>query len=260
MKPAAISVVVLAAAACTPAVSDKERASARIRYDLGVAALNAGDLRTALRELLAAVEQDPYRAETHNALGLVLHATGRPEDALEHYDRAVELRPEFSEAYNNRGVLLRDIGRYDQAIASFEVAVADILYATPSLAEGNLGWTHYQKGETETGVRHLRNAVATNPKFCQGYGWLAEISLATEKPDQAIAYCKRFAKHCVEDPEIAAKIPDAFVRRMNLRLGRGYLARGDTDRARAALDDCVEGGDAESEPVAECSALRATID
>ena len=77
MKRSRVSLVVVFAFACTPALSDKERASARIRYDLGVTALNAGDLRTALRELLASVEQDPYQANARNALGLVLHATGR---------------------------------------------------------------------------------------------------------------------------------------------------------------------------------------
>jgi type IV pilus biogenesis/stability protein PilW len=257
-RVALFSVFCLTVSACTPAVSEKDTATARIRYELGINALNAGDLRTALRELLGAVELDPYQANTQNALGLVLHASGRHEDALEHYDQAVALNPGFSEAHNNRGVLLRDMKRYPEAVEAFQKALSDILYATPSLAEGNLGWTHFQNGDATKGVRHIRNAIATNPRFCQGYGWLAEISLATDKPDQAIAYCKRFTKHCVEDEETADRIPDAFVRQMQFQLGRAYLAQGDKGRAREALDACVAAG-SESDVAVKCAGLRGTI-
>src|SRR5206468_11932526 len=112
-------------------------------------------------------------------------------------ERAVALRPNFSEAHNNFGVLLLDMGRYDEAIAHFKIALGDILYATPSLAEGNLGWTYFRKGDAEEGLRHLRNAVALNPKFCRGYGWLAQIELTRNRAEQVVAYCKRYQKHCV---------------------------------------------------------------
>src|SRR5262249_16525090 len=123
-------------AACAPVIDEKDRARAQVQYDIAVAQMNEGNMRGALRELLAAVQLDPTPAVAHNALGLVYHSIGRLDDALEHYERAVKLNPSFSEAHNNLGVLLIDLGRYDEAIGAFQVALTDILYPTPSLAEG----------------------------------------------------------------------------------------------------------------------------
>ncbi len=225
--------------ACAPAISDKDRSSAQLRYDLGIASLNQGNLRNALRELLAAVEVDPELAEAHHGLGLVFHAMGRHDDALNHYRKAVELKPGMSEARNNYGVLLLDMGRYDLAILEFQAALADILYATPSLAEGNLGWAYYRKGEVQTALKHLRNAVAINPKFCRGYGWLARIELEQKKAAQVVAYGKRYQKHCLADQSLAAELPAAFRQEMDYYLGAGQALLGEREAARTALTACA---------------------
>lgn len=229
----------LIVAGCAPAITAKDRAIARTRHDIGVTYLNQGALRDALRELLGAVEADPELADAHNALGLVYHALGRHKEALDHYDKAVHYNPDFSEAYNNRGALLLALERYDEAILSFKTALGNILYATPSLAEGNLGWAYYKKGEVETGITHLRNAVAMNPKFCRGYGWLAEIEMERDKPEQVVAYCMRFEKHCAGDPAIARTIPPSFLAEMKYRLGFGYEKLGQREEARTAYSECA---------------------
>ena len=253
------AVFALLAVGCAATVSDKDRAGARIRYDMGVAAMKDGDMLGALRELLAAVKVSPDMAMAHNALGLVFHAIGRREDALKHYDEAVRLAPKFSEAHNNRGVLLTDLGRYDDAILSFDLALADILYATPLLAEGNMGWAYFKKGDLGNALQHLQNAVATNPKFCKGYAWLAEVSLDSKKPEQTVAYCRRFQKQCLDDPAIAGQVPEQFTREMSYYLGRGYLESGDEHNAREAFDACVKGG-LEDELAAKCAQLRASLE
>src|SRR5690606_15868580 len=120
------------------------------------------------------------------------HAMDRHELALEHYREAVRLKPKYSEAQNNFGTLLLSIGRYDEAIAAFEVALSDILYPTPSLAEGNMGWAYYKSGNTDQAVRHLRNAVAADTKFCRGYLWLAQIGVETGDAAEAVASARRF--------------------------------------------------------------------
>ncbi|MBI5511998.1 MAG: tetratricopeptide repeat protein [Deltaproteobacteria bacterium] len=239
-------------AACAATISDKDRAGAKIRYDIAVNAMEHGDLRAALRDLLGAVEADPELVQAHNALGLVYHAMGRQEDALTHYREAVRLAPKFSEVQNNMGVLLLDLGRYDDAILAFKVALSDILYATPFIAEGNMGWAFYKKGDATQGLKHLRNAVATNPKFCRGYGWLAQIELELNDAAQAVAYAKRFEKHCLEDAAIAATVPGTFAREMKYYLGRGYQTLGDVESSRQAFAACATD-DAESDVEAKCA-------
>ena len=225
---------------CAPtSVDHKAQVAARISYDLGVESFNHGDTRGALQELLKAVKKNPNLAEAHHALGLVFHTLQRHEDALTHYKRAIALKPAFSVAHNNLGTLLLDLGRYDEAIESFDRALSDILYATPSMAEGNLGWAYYKKGEVKTGEKHLRNAVAMNPKFCRGYEWLARIGL--DKDDAALTLWagKRFARYCAEDDAVAHNVSPDYLRQMQYYLGMGYLKKGEHQRAREVFDACA---------------------
>ena len=225
--------------ACAHTTSEADAGTARIHHDIAIASFHRGDLRGALRELLVAVDLDPELAQAHNALGLVYHAMGRTDDALRHYRRALELKPDYSEAHNNLGVLWMDLGRYEQAIASLEAALGDILYATPSLAEGNLGWAHYKNGDIERGRRHLRNAVAQNPKFCRGYEWLARIGIERGEPAEIVANVKRFEKYCLQDAEVARTLTPDYVRQMKYYLGVGYLKQGERDAARVAFAACA---------------------
>jgi type IV pilus assembly protein PilF len=233
----ALALAVLCAA-CAATIDEKDVARAQIHYDIAVAQLNEGNMRGALRELLAAVELDPTLAVAHNALGLVYHSMGRLDDALTHYEKAVTLNPKFSEAHNNLGVLLIDLGRYDEAIGGFQTALGDILYPTPSLAEGNMGWAYYKKGDAPVAQKHLRNAVATSPKFCRGYLWLARIALDKDEPADAIDEARRFGKQCVADRNVAAEVPDEYEREMGYYLGLGLLKQGDRDAAREAFAAC----------------------
>ncbi len=237
--PRVMLCIALALAGCAGPVSEADGTSARIHHDIGIANLDRGELRLALRELLRAVELDPELAATHNALGLVYHAMGRSKEALHHYERAVALQPRFSEAHNNLGVLLIDLGRYEDAIVHLKAAIADILYATPALAEGNLGFAYYKNGEVDLGLQHLRNAVAQSPKFCRGYLWLARIGLETHNAADIVVNARRFAKYCVEDREISQKLDPEHVREMNYYLGSGYLELGDRAQAAQAFAACA---------------------
>ena len=238
MRISALWVVLLAASSCLPAISDKARQSARINYDIGVTSLNRGEHRDALRALMVAVDEDPDLPEAHNALGLVLHAMGKQQEALKHYQEAVALRDKFSEAYNNKGVLLLDMGRYDDAIADFKVALGNILYNTPYLAEGNMGWAFYKKGDVATAQEHIGNAVATDPQFCRGYQWLARIALEQDHADQVVAHAQRFKRYCVDNASVAASVAPDYKREMQYYLGMGYLKQGQLEPARQQFAEC----------------------
>lgn len=225
---------------CARTIDEKDRSSARIHYDMAVSSMNENDMRTALRELLTSVQLDPELTVAHNALGLTYHSLGMPDEALDHYRQAIKRDPKFSDAHNNMGVLLMDVGRYDEAIGAFKVALGDILYPSPFLAEGNMGWAYYKSGDINTGIRHVRNAVATNPKFCRGYEWLMRIALEQNNPDEVVLNGKRFEKYCLQDETLASAIPASYVKAMRYYLGLGYLKQGKAEEARQAFTSCAD--------------------
>jgi type IV pilus biogenesis/stability protein PilW len=236
-------ILVLGLTACGHTISEQDQAQARLQYDMGVTSLKRGDPRAALRDLMAAAEADPELPQVHNALGLVYHALGRADDALAHYKRAIGIKPDFSEAANNMGTLLTDMGRYDEAVAAHQLALGDILYGTPWLAEGNLAWALYKRGDVVGARKRLRNALATNPKFCRGYEWLAHIDLEQGAADDTVQSCMRFERYCAADPEIADQIQPELLREMRYYLAMGHLKRGDHEAARDAFTQCADETD-----------------
>lgn len=228
---------------CAAVITEKNREAARIKYDLGVTSLNRGENRVALRELLSAVDLDADLPEAHNALALVFHNLGRTDDALKHYTDAVRLNPKFTEAWNNLGTLYVELHRYDEAIAAFKTCLNDLLYATPSLAEGNMGWAYYQKGNIDDAMMHIGNAVATNPQFCRGYEWLTRIALEQNRPADVVANGKRFQKYCVNDATIGSSLTPEYLKEMQYYLALGHLKQGNRDAARQMLALCAIDSD-----------------
>lgn len=93
--------------------------------------LQAGELRTAERELAQSLKQAPdfYPAET--TLGWVAIARGDLKASLPHFDRALVLQRGYLSALVGRGRALAGLERDEEALAAFEA----VLVADPSLGD-----------------------------------------------------------------------------------------------------------------------------
>ncbi len=212
---------------CRHLPSQKEEQGALIHHDLGVQAMQAGEIQGALREFQISLDLDPGLAESHNAIGLLLHvAFQRKDEAIAHFKRALEIRPTFSEARANLANVYLDQGRYDEAIKLYRETLNDMLYPTPFIAQGNLGWALYKKGDLAAGLDQIKAAVIGNPKFCQGYRNLGIIYEETGSIDEA---CKQFAKYQEACPAVA----DAYYRE-----GRCLTRKGQREAAIEAFSKC----------------------
>lgn len=215
-------------AGCTHTPSEKERQRAQIHYDLALQAQESGELKDAYRELEKSIALDAKFPESHNAMGILLHlGFGKHDRAIEHFQKALELRPTFSEVKTNLGNVYLDLHRYDEAIALYSEALNDMLYATPYIAQSNLGWALYKKGETKKAIDSIRAAVTTNPKFCLGFRNLGIIHEETGELSEACRQFARYREACVETA-------DAY-RREGVCLAK----LGRTEEAKQRLEQCV---------------------
>jgi len=80
-----------------------------------------GDMRGAIRHLLAAAALEPANAELHYHLGLLYLGQERPQDALTRFARAVEIDPEFLDAHRQLAELYEAMGRQRDAIRHLSV-------------------------------------------------------------------------------------------------------------------------------------------
>jgi Tfp pilus assembly protein PilF len=217
----------LALMGCKHVPTEQERQGAEIHYELGLQAQQVGNVQEAYKELQKALELDPDYPEAHNATGILLHlAFNRPEEAIQHYNKALALRPGFSEAKTNLANVYLSQARYDEAIKLYEAALNDMLYPTPFIAQGNLGWALYKKGETERALRSIKAAVTTNPNFCLGYKNLGVIYEETGNVSEA---CRSFAHYRESCPDVA----DAY-----LREGACQVKMGKMEDARQSFTVC----------------------
>ncbi|NTX14285.1 social motility TPR repeat lipoprotein Tgl [Myxococcus sp. CA051A] len=237
--------LVLALSGCVHTPTEKERRSAEIHYDLALQAQQQGHLQDALRELQVSLDNDPDYPEAHNAMGILLHmAFGRPAEAVGHYEHALKVRPGFSEARTNLANVHLDQARYDEAIKLYEQVLNDMLYVTPYIAQANLGWALYKKGDTARGVGSLKASVTTNPGFCLGYRNLGIIYDETGKLDESCRQFSRFRENCPEAAEA------------HMREGVCLAKQGQADAAKQAFEFCeAKAKSSEQEMKDDCRRL-----
>jgi type IV pilus assembly protein PilF len=238
----------LFALACAHVPTEKELRASEIHYDLGIQAQTAGNLQEAYAEYEQALKLDPRNARAHDAMALLLHlAFQRPREAIPHFEEALRLDSQFSEARVNLGNVYLDLKQYDQAIAHYERALNDMRYPTPYIAQCNLGWAEYKRGNTEKAIDQIKSSVTVNPKFCLGYRNLATIYDETGRQKEACGQFARYRENCPE-------IPDAYYREAVClaKLGRS----ADAERRFAECEAKAMDGQLKD----DCRRLRAQLE
>ncbi len=221
--------------------------------------MREGNTRGALEHALKAVELDADNADAHHMTALLYLDFCRTSkigecrigEAEKHARLAISKRKRFLEAENTLAVILIHEEKYEEAEKVLVPITQDILYNTPEIAWGNLGWCYLGQGKPEKAIPALRRAVAAQPLFCVGnyrlgvaYHQSGAIESAAEALNRAVE---------TEAPGCSS-MQDAFLERAEV-----YLALGDETRSRADLDHCLHLSRS-SDVGRQCSALLQSLD
>jgi len=109
-----------------------------VRYQLGIDALNKGNLPKAFEELLSAESMNPDRSDVLDALGYAWQLRGNLDKANAYYIRALKHDPSPA-TYNNYGGLLLRMNKPKAAEKYFRKALDNPRYRHPDIAYINLG-------------------------------------------------------------------------------------------------------------------------
>jgi len=221
-------------------------------YDLARDAwLRGGDARQGLGHALNAVAIDDDNAEAHHLVALLYldlcersALDCRLAEAEQQARRAVEIRPDFAEAKNTLAVVLIHQKRPAEAEAILLPLTRDILYGTPEIAWGNLGWAYLEDGKLEAAAEALERSVAAQPRFCVGF---YRLGLVHERKHQPEAALEAFTRALEADPRCAGLQDAVYGRaRVELRLGRNSDAVADLQRCVALSTTTASGKECDS--------------
>lgn len=199
----------------------------------------AGDLVGAEQATRVALKADPRSANAYALLALVSEQRGNARDAAAHYQRAIELAPQQGAMHNNYGAWLCRNGRAAEALASFERALADPAYASPSTALGNLGACADMAGDQARARTALARALELDASNPVALGTLAEIELRNGDALRARAFSERRLAAAAADAQalrIASQIEEklgdrlsaeSYVRRLRTEFPQEPVKAGD---------------------------------
>jgi len=146
----------------SPANPDRQTKRVDIHYQLGIDALNKGNLPKAFDELLRAESMDPARSDVLDALGYAWRLRGNLDKANAYYHRALENHPS-SATYNNYGGLMLQMNKPKTAEEYFHKALDNPRYRHPDIAYINLGDALLMQKRFNEAIAAYRQARILNP-------------------------------------------------------------------------------------------------
>ena len=139
----------------------KSPASARTRYNFGLALARQGRFDEAAKEFQTTLNLNPQDAKAHLNLGLIYDRQNRSEDALQELQVALDLEPNNAKIHYNLGVTLARGGRTEEAKKAFENAIKLNPYDVSSY--NNLGVVLVQQGRIKEAMKEFEAALQLDP-------------------------------------------------------------------------------------------------
>ncbi len=207
--------------------SENLKKEADIHYRIGVRQLSNGDTSSALRELTAAVEKNPAKAEYYNTLGLAYYTKGFIKEAEENIQKAIQINPNLPEAHTNLGTIYLRQLNWDSAIAQFKEAVKNVFYTAPEEAFSKMCWAYYKKGWYSKAITNCKNAIEKNPSYTLAFNNLGLSYLKSDKGKDAIESFKQAVS-------LSPQYTEAYY-----NMGLAYIKTGDTAMAIGAFNQVI---------------------
>lgn len=140
-----LGLALLASAGC---ISEERIKKADGYYQEGVAVLNT-DQQSAYVSFQKALKQNPGHRNAHYYVALIYATQEKFTDAEAEIREALDIDPDYPEALNFLGQLLVKQGKRQEAIRAFRKAASSPLYATPDVANYQMGLALELEGDMQ---------------------------------------------------------------------------------------------------------------
>lgn len=239
----------LLSAGCLGPAENVPDPKSQATFDVAVDEFKKGHLRESLSQVTEALKQDGNNGDaallgSHIYLAFCARDVSSPDcrfaDAEKLARLAVDRLPESREARNTLGVVLIHRKLHAEAVEVLKALSEDILYESPQMAWGNLGWAYLESGEVDLAIDALRRSIAAQPNFCVGN---FRLGLAYEKKGDLEAARGAFTRALETERPVCKRIQEAWEGRARVggRLGATDEARSDSEQCKKLAPASASG-------------------
>jgi tetratricopeptide (TPR) repeat protein len=135
------------------------------------------------------IPDDEVDADELVEVGLSYMGIQRHEQATEAFERAARFAEDPSveqEAWTNKGLAHAELEEFDAAVDAHRAALNVDSEAYEAVAETNLAYALWERGEDEAAYRHAESAVRTDERLPQAWYNLGFIEIERARPEQAV--------------------------------------------------------------------------
>ncbi len=194
---------------------------ARAHRQIGVEALERGELERAIEGLRQACRRDPAGGEPARLLAVALYRSGQHAAAIAPLERALAANPADARARVMLALALWRTGQIDRAELALVEAVrpgapnADFPHPhaeparpqdAPAAMHFHLGLLAAQSEHWDQAQAHLSCAVAADEECAQAWRYLGLACAACGRPDEAVAHLRRAQRLAPSDPHVALEL------------------------------------------------------
>ncbi len=130
-------------------------------FESGAAAMNAGNLRSAILLLERAVNLDPKHDEAWKDLGLSYFRAGKPEEATRAFRKQIDVNPHDAQVHNYLGAALQERHKSDEAASAFRAQIE--LNPLDTVAHAALGDILLEQHRYAEAIPELDKATILSP-------------------------------------------------------------------------------------------------
>ncbi|XP_045129547.1 protein O-mannosyl-transferase TMTC4-like isoform X4 [Portunus trituberculatus] len=174
--------------------------NAKVHYNIGKVAADAGDVMEAVRRYREALRLNPDYDQAMNNLANILKDQGHLDEALHLLQQATTLRPDFAAAWMNLGIVQASLGDHGSAENSYLTALShrsvypDCLY--------NLGNLYLEKGDHQAALATWTNATTLKPSLAVAWTNMLILLDSQGLYQPAIDIADQALKHLPNEPAL----------------------------------------------------------
>lgn len=192
----------------------------------GFICLNAGDLITAEKNFLQALQKKPNLHNALYALGIVYLKRVELDRAEKYFKKTLQVKPDYIDAHNYLGVIYTETGKYEQAKEHLLIAANSDNYDTPENSFANLARLELKNNKYSSARRYVEKGLVKNNEFAPLLNYLGLILEHEGNYSEAIF---NFEKAIAQQDDISYLI----------NIGRVYKKIGQKEKALDVLEQAL---------------------